>query len=446
MKKIAYLVPVFPVASETFITTEIKALQQQGHGVQLICLERSPVPCLEGDEAILAQSRAVSEVSASQLLLTILWLMYKTFFSTLVMARKRKAWLSGIQFLFAQTGVRPRSLFLQALKIIHLVRQSRCQHIHAHFAWAPAGNGIVAARLSGLRISFTCHGSDVYKTPQDLQIKLQNADFVVAVCKRMYKQFRLLAKDTTIVHLPCGVDTRLFCANRARRRRSEAVNTAADLRFLFLGRLSETKGVDYLIKAIAQLPRDKRVIVDIAGDGPMADELQALSENFHLGYWLRFIGRVDRHWVTEKLGGYQAVVLPFCQTAEGIMDTGPLTLKEAMACRVPIVTTDIMADGEILDSTSAWVCRHNSSQDLANTLAQLIDQLTAARSDRIAQSSADKRAAGLTQRQPALQHRIETAYRKVSHDFDALQLARRLGQWFEADASTHRAEGQRHGI
>ena len=440
MKKIAYLVPVFPVASETFITTEIKALQQQGYDVQLICLERSSQPCLQGDEAILEQSLSVEEVPLNQLFSTTLWLIFKTFFSTLLMAKKRASFISGLRFLFAQQGVRPRSLFLQALKIIHLVQQTGCRHIHAHFGWAPASNGIVAARLSGLRISFTCHGSDVYKTPQDLQIKLQNADFVVAVCKRMYKQFRQLAPQTAIVHLPCGVDTQLFCAEEQGSVQSNEAqaNSAADLRFLFLGRLSETKGVDYLIQALAQLPEEKRVVIDIAGDGPMSQELRALADQHQLGRWLNFIGRVDRRWVTEKLKHYHAVVLPFCKTAEGIMDTGPLTLKEAMACQVPIVTTDIMADGEILDGASAWVCRHNDAEDLAATLSQLIDQLM--------QSNSESSVIQSDSVHPSLQRRIDLAYRKVTNDFDALLLARRLGQWFDAEAPASERKEHHYGV
>jgi hypothetical protein len=41
MKKIAYVIPVFPIASETFITTEMKALMHCGHEVEGICFERS---------------------------------------------------------------------------------------------------------------------------------------------------------------------------------------------------------------------------------------------------------------------------------------------------------------------------------------------------------------------------------------------------------------------
>ena len=63
MKKIAYVIPAFPVASETFITTEMKALMDVGHEIQGICFERKKEACQVGDEKILATMLNTNDVS-----------------------------------------------------------------------------------------------------------------------------------------------------------------------------------------------------------------------------------------------------------------------------------------------------------------------------------------------------------------------------------------------
>lgn len=410
MKKIAYLVPEFPVASETFITTEIKALQKHGYTVQLICLRRSGQSCLAGDEHIARQSLAVADVTFYQALTAAVWLFLRCFFAVFKQRKGLQRICRSVAFVLQQKGVRPRSLVWQALKISWLLSRHKCQHVHAHFAWAPASNGIVAAGFLGVPMSLTCHGSDVYKTPEDLQIKLQYADFVIAVCKRMAEEFSQLAPATEVIHLPCGVDMNVFSPSILEN------NKRRDLNLLFLGRLSETKGVDYLIDAMSMLSEAERCHLTIAGDGPLAESLKQQVQARCLSRWVHFIGSVDRHWVAHQMNQYDAMVLPFCKTANGIMDTGPLTLKEAMACRIPVLTTDIMASGEILDPLSCWVCRHNDAESLSVALSDLIEHL---------------RAEPMSLRHESLVLRIDRAYNKICTDFDAFHLAATLSQAFQ---------------
>jgi glycosyltransferase involved in cell wall biosynthesis len=421
MKKIAYVIPVFPVASETFITTEMKALMDCGHSVQGICFELRDKPCQVGDEAIeqaIVDLRGVSLLSLKSLIFKVLIRFFRT------------GW-KAIKFCLEQQGIRPRSLLLQGLKLAYVVDKTNCQHIHAHFALCSTATAIVAARLLGLNVSFTSHGSDVYKSPADLALKLQNADFSIAVCKRMQKDFEHFQPMARVFNIPCGVDTSFF-----QRRVS-----GSEQRLIYLGRISETKGLLHLIQAMAKLPMHLRPRIDIAGDGPMRIESENMVRDFGLSSSIKFLGGVSRIWVQKYCSRYAAMVLPFCKVEGGIMDTGPLVLKEAMALKLPLLTTDIMAAGEFIDADCAFISKSSDPDDLARTLLTLLLAL-----DFISLTETDihnliptlgrqvleiNSLANRYQGESLLAEKVERAYQKVIEQFSSRQQGLALSQIFQ---------------
>lgn len=361
MKKITYVIPEFPVVSETFITTEIKALIDCGHDIQPVCFYRNNESCQVGDELI---SEAMVDIRSVKLLslISLIYIVFINFYSS--------GW-KALKFTFEQQGIRPRSLFLQSLKLAYLVRQHNSTHVHAHFAQCSTATAIVAARLLGVTVSFTSHGSDVYKAPSDLLLKLQNANFSIAVCNRMQTDFHKLTSTTKIYTIPCGVDVSFFKA----RNGQPDIRSENSRKLIFLGRLAQTKGILHLIIAISKLPLHLRPCIDIAGDGCLREEAEKMILDFGVSDCFTFLGSVDRNWVQNNCASYAAMVSPFCKVGNGIMDTGPLVIKEALALKLPLLTTDIMATGEFVDDTCAFICNSSDPEDLARTLLKLLISL-----------------------------------------------------------------------
>jgi glycosyltransferase involved in cell wall biosynthesis len=365
MKKITYVIPVFPVVSETFITTEIKALTECGHDIQPVCFERNSDPCQVGDEAIAAAMVDIRNVKVLSLM-SLITIVFINFFHS--------GW-KALKFSFDQQGIRPRSLLLQACKLAYLTRKHGSDHIHAHFAQCSAATAIVAARLLGISVSFTSHGSDVYKAPCDLQLKLQNANFSIAVCKRMKKDFYELTPTPQVHIIPCGVDVSFFQARSSFKESSKNGVEEKSKKFIFLGRLAQTKGILHLILAVAKLPIELRPSIDIAGDGYLREEAVAMVNTHGVAGSFTFLGEVDKSWVQQNCSNYAAMISPFCKAGDGIMDTGPLVIKEALALKLPLLTTDIMATGEFVDSSCAFISNSSDPEDLARTLLKLLMSL-----------------------------------------------------------------------
>lgn len=432
MKKIIYVIPTFPVASETFITTEMKALTSCGHQVQGVCFERRSEACQVGDEAIQRSMIDIRDIKTTSLISLI----FKVFFCL------RKSGWRAIRFAFSQQGIRPRSLLLQGLKLAYITDKTGGEHVHAHFALSSTATAIVAARLLGLTISFTSHGSDVYKSPSDLALKLQNADFSIAVCKRMQTDFKNFSPMAKIYNVPCGIDLAFFdIHNKSSSYPPLSVKQDRPKKLLYLGRISETKGVLHLIQALAKLPKHLRPSIDIAGDGPMKLESEQMVDDFGITDSVSFLGSVKRSWVQKNASNYAAMVLPFCKVEGGIMDTGPLVIKEALALKLPLLTTDIMATGEIVDSNCAFISKSSDPDDLARTLLKLLVALTYIELDQVGLNSMQGTLGpkvfeiNTLVKHPnpyqIIEDKIERGYQKVISQFSSKQQALVLSKIFQ---------------
>lgn len=108
---------------------------------------------------------------------------------------------------------------------------------------------------------------------------------------------------------------------------------------LTVANLRKEKAHDILLRAAALLaPSHPDLTFVIAGDGPRAAELRALSAALGLSQCVRFLGHVED--VPALLGGAQAFVLP------SISEAFPNAAIEAMAAGLPVVASAV---GGLLD-------------------------------------------------------------------------------------------------
>ena len=102
---------------------------------------------------------------------------------------------------------------------------------------------------------------------------------------------------------------------------------------LFVGRLSEEKGLDVLLRALASPRVSKDFTLDVAGDGPCAERWQSLGQTLGLETRVRWLGMRDD--IPDLLANAGALVLPSLR--EGL----PLAVLEAASCGVPVVASRV---------------------------------------------------------------------------------------------------------
>ncbi len=119
--------------------------------------------------------------------------------------------------------------------------------------------------------------------------------------------------------------------------------------FLYAGRIDWTKGLVYLLRAMALLPPGVRRPLVLAGpDWGVRAELEAEARRLGIGDAVTFLGHVpDDRAYRGIIRGATALVLPSESESFGIV------LLEAMAARTPVIGSNVWAIPEVLDGGRA---------------------------------------------------------------------------------------------
>jgi len=141
-----------------------------------------------------------------------------------------------------------------------------------------------------------------------------------------------------VVSVPTGIDLARFApGDRAAARRTTGL-ASGKLVVGIVATLRSWKGHRYLIEAIAAMARED-VELAIVGDGPQREALEAQARAANIV--ARFAGNQDD--VAPWLQSFDLFCLP-SYANEGV----PQALMQAMACGLPVVTTDVGSIGEIV--------------------------------------------------------------------------------------------------
>ena len=100
-----------------------------------------------------------------------------------------------------------------------------------------------------------------------------------------------------------------------------------------VGRLERVKGVEYLVRALALVLRERPARLVVVGDGSQKGYLLALAKHLGIAEHVHLVGRKNNPF--KYLGRAAAFVMP--SLSEGM----PNVLIEAMACGCPVIATDI---------------------------------------------------------------------------------------------------------
>jgi len=169
-----------------------------------------------------------------------------------------------------------------------------------------------------------------------------------------------------IVIIPNAVDFERFSSIRSTKKRN---NKDKPLLISFIGRLTESKGLPYLIYAIQRLKMSNDELppfnVKIAGDGPLKDKLEYFVHKLGLSDQIRFMGYIKD--IKPLLDSTDIFVLP--SLYEGI----PLALLEAMASGCAVIGSEVGGIPDIIKNThTGFLVKSGDSKVLANRISLLL--------------------------------------------------------------------------
>jgi glycosyltransferase involved in cell wall biosynthesis len=362
-----YVLTHFPRLAQTFIAGEISEIERLGVTVVPVALNSCSPDELSTDQARAAhhQTFYVKQVGAVAVVKVVGRI-----------ARHSPLGLARLLLRAARTGGSDaRRVVWRLLYVIegalvwdHCSRQG-VRHIHAHFGQAPASVAWYAAEvgnlMGGMRWtwSFTIHGFQDFVNEVDARLDLKAANAACVICVSDFTRSQLM-RVSDPVHwdkfhvVRCGIDLAGFTF----RPPPPVADTP---RILVVARVSPEKGHVVLLHAVAALHQSGLTArVEIVGSGDFVNEVRSEAGRLGLAGFVDFLGELGVDDVQHRLVDADVFCLP--SFAEGL----PVSIMEAMAVGVPVVTTFISGIPELA------VHEHTALVVPAGNVAALADALT----------------------------------------------------------------------
>jgi colanic acid/amylovoran biosynthesis glycosyltransferase len=328
--RVGYVLRKFPVLSETFVLNEILALEARGVEVHVFPLAPTRDPRFH---------EGVGRMKA-----TIHYVPGAADYRTLLRHARRLAARNPRRFrrelLKALATGRPALLwqFLQASWVADRARRVGVTHLHAHFATEPAAVAQAAGGLIGVPFSFTAHAFDIYRdvNARVLAKKIRNARFTVTVSRYNVAFLESVANGGggRIELIRNGIDLDRF---------SPAPHPpGGPFSILAVARLVEKKGLALLVEACGHL-RDRNLDFrcEIVGKGAQRADLERQVRTLDLGTHVHLAGPLPQQEIVARYQRAHVLVLPCIVGSDGNRDGLPVSIVEALACGLPVISTDV---------------------------------------------------------------------------------------------------------
>lgn len=364
--RIALSVTEFPAVSQTFVLDHAVGLLRRGHAVEIHALRRG------------SREAAHAEIEA-------LGLPDRCHYAPALPKLHSRTGSAGALLRHFGPGllVRPRL----ALSLARRRGESRLNRLHgSHSFWergaaldivhAHSGqNGrrllpLYEAGLLRAPLVVTFHGHDVHghlrgRAPDYYRPLFAQAAALV-VCSE-FMRARLLALGAPAAKLaliPNGIDPEPIAFHaRAAPPGSRTL--------LSIGRLVPFKGLEHLLAALAQPAlRGTDLRLQIVGDGPLREPLQAQAAALGLGDRVHFLGARSRDEVQALLAAADLYVAPAVIDTEGNTETQGVALLEAMASGLPVIASAVGGIAETLGDAAASLVPPGEPAALAEAIAR----------------------------------------------------------------------------
>jgi glycosyltransferase involved in cell wall biosynthesis len=279
-------------------------------------------------------------------------------------------------------GLLPSFVVGELLALVKLLGRYRFHLIHAHWLIPQGAVAVLACALTGSKIPLLCtsHGGDLFGLQGILMNSMKRwvilkSDALTVVSGSMTKAVKRLGADHKRVQvIPMGVDLK--------KKFVPATSKSNNNSLLFVGRLVEKKGLQYLIHALPLiLKRHSHAYLQIAGDGPQKRKLKRECDKLGVSDHVCFLGALKNEDLPILYQTSDVVVFPSVIADDGDQEGLGLVLVEALGCECAIVATDLPAIQDIIvDGKTGLVVPQKNIRKLAEKINRLLEDQNLRRS------------------------------------------------------------------
>ena len=262
--------------------------------------------------------------------------------------------------------------------IVRFIKEGRFDIVHTHLIHGDIYGVLAAVMARAPHIISSKHGYDNYDSTSHFYkingLMSPFVDRVITISDALQDKVNrsdMIPKGKMVtVHYGLDWEGYLKRSKAAGEKVREELGVGKGVfTFASVGRLVDVKGYPYLIEAATRLKKDgfKDFTVLVMGDGPLRDELTKKANDMDVGEEVRFLGR--REDVSSILSVSDAFVLPTLGEGFG------LVLLEAMAHRLPVVSTSTMSIPEIVvEGETGLLVQPRDSEGLSEAMGRLMKE------------------------------------------------------------------------
>jgi len=307
--------------------------------------------------------------------------------------RFRYFWPASLQKLCYEGGILPnlkrnKLLYIQAVTLIifelitaiKIVRKEKIDLIHAHWIIPQGIVALIIKKIFNIQYLVTSHGGDIFGVNNKISFLLkkailENAKTTTVVSNAIKQKIDKINKKINPIVIPMGVDSKLFNPNKYDALLKARYNSNGKI-LLFVGRLEEKKGVEYLIKAMpAIIKKAPKVKLLIIGSGTLENELKKLSFRLKLNKHVIFIGALSN----KELPRYYAIadifIGPSVKTRGGDAEGFGLTFVEAIFSGTPVIGTSAGGIPDIISKIEIGrIVKQKNPNAIVNEIIKLLSK------------------------------------------------------------------------
>ncbi len=275
----------------------------------------------------------------------------------------------------------PFFMVSELITAFSVARTERVDVLHAHWLVPQGVVAVLVGWLTRRPVLATCHAADLYGLRGRFRDRIKRwtlarCSHITTVSNDLMEEVRGLRVNPKIPSavISMGVDTQVFHPIKADPSLAARFGTSGPL-LLFVGRLVEKKGVEYLLRAMPRvLSHHPDATAVVVGDGPLGDELRGLAGRLEVLEHVRFVGATPQ----DELPAYYATATVFVapsMIAEGGDREGlPVVALEAMASGCPVVASDVGGTGEVVvHNETGLLVRERDPEGLAEAICGLLE-------------------------------------------------------------------------
>lgn len=261
-------------------------------------------------------------------------------------------------------------------KLVDVVKYEKLDILHVHYAIPHASVAYMAKQIlasQGIQIPFvtTLHGTDITLVGKNASYEpvvtfaINHSDGITAVSESLkkdtYSNFKV-NKDIEVI--PNFIDLKRF-SKKAKDHFKKAIAPAGEKLIVHTSNFRKVKRVQDVVYVFDQIRKKIPSKLILIGDGPERSAIEQLSRDLGSCDQTRFLGKQEA--IEEILSVCDLFIMPSESESFG------LAALEAMACQVPVISTNSGGMPELnIHGSTGYMSQVGDVNDMAKNAIQLL--------------------------------------------------------------------------